>query len=63
MKEWAFEHYIITPLFLYLCLEVAAKVVSRTYRVIMVLCRGWPTHPNMDADGDIVLGKVIRSGE
>lgn len=29
-------------------------LVSRVYRVIMVLARGWPTALNMDADGDIV---------
>lgn len=40
-----------------LLLDATCKVISRTYRLIMVLTRGWPTAPNMDSDGDIVHPK------
>lgn len=35
----------------YFAFEITAKLVTRTYRVILVSLRGWPPE-HLDADGD-----------
>ncbi len=54
MEQWAHEHWFLTFVLAYCALTVVSSIITRIYRVIMVLARGWPTHPLMDADGDIV---------
>lgn len=58
------EHWFLTwclawPLYFVICGILKAPVViySRTLRFLMVRKYGWPTMPNMDADGDIVHPK------
>lgn len=51
MLDWAREHYFLTFVLLWCTLEITAKIISRTYRMIMVLVHGWPPD-HLDADGD-----------
>jgi len=57
---WAMEHWFLAFLLLYVAIVMSAKLVSRTYRLIMVLVRGWPKAPLMDADGDVVHPKKTK---
>lgn len=51
---WVTEHWFLAFLLFFTAISMSGTLISRTYRLIMVLVRGWPTAPLMDADGDIV---------
>lgn len=57
---WATEHWFLGFCLMFTLLEGAIRLVSRSIRLTMVLTRGWPKAPNMDADGDIVLPEMKR---
>lgn len=48
---WANEHWFLTFLLVYCAMYVPLNALTRTYRVILVLARGWPPE-HLDADGD-----------
>lgn len=55
---WSFLWvFIILYLVLYFWVNWFLKFSSRLFRMIMVLVRGYPTNPNMDADWDLVFKK------
>jgi len=49
----ATEHWFLGFLVIIFSLQISFLLVNRTYRLILILFRGWPTTPYMDADGDI----------
>lgn len=59
--NWATEHYFLTFLLIIILsnslLVLIRSALIRTYRFIVILCRGWPTNSLMDADGDIIVPK------
>lgn len=46
---WAFTGALIL---LALIVNTIAGIIGRFFRMIMISLRGWPTNPNLDADGD-----------
>jgi hypothetical protein len=54
MKEFAMEHPIITLIIIWMIFGGLFKIVNRFFRHLNIRSRGYPTAPNMDADGDIV---------
>ena len=51
MREWAFEHWILTFILVLLLGSGIISLISRMFSVLNVAFRGWPpTH--LDADGD-----------
>lgn len=55
--NWAMAHWFLATIVMLSVIQAVVSLVSRTYRVILVLTRGWPQMPLMDADGDIVHPK------
>lgn len=51
MEAWAHKHWFLFFILALVALDVVCKIIGRTYRVIMVMFRGWPTN-GLDADGD-----------
>jgi hypothetical protein len=51
---WANEHWFIAAILMYGLMELVLRLPYRMLRTINIICRGWPTQPLMDADGDIV---------
>lgn len=63
---WMDEHWFLTFVMMIVFVAVAVPllnvpliILSRMLRAVMVICRGYPTSPLMDADGDIVHPKAI----
>lgn len=46
-----FWHTIAVIFIVFALIRVVGILISRFYRMIMVLCRGWPPD-HLDADGD-----------
>lgn len=57
MIEWALQHEWLTFFLLCCAINGMATVIGRTLRTIMVLVRGWPQNPLLDADGDFYMEK------
>jgi len=55
--EFASNNPFMTLFLSYIFLYFLVAAFNRILRTIKVLVRGWPTAPNMDADGDIVHPK------
>lgn len=51
---WITEHWFLGFILIFTALELTANLISRVLRFFVILIRGWPTAPYMDADGDIV---------
>lgn len=57
MYEFMGEHQVLTVILALIAGSVAIwpfRLVNRWIRHRNIVARGWPTHPQMDADGDIV---------
>lgn len=52
--SWIGEHPFLSFALFLIAENLILRLACRTYRLIMVALRGWPTAPLMDADGDIV---------
>ncbi len=59
LLSFADDHPFLVFFLALLFLSFTYCVVVRLYRVVMVSIRGWPTAPNMDADGDIVHPRTL----
>jgi hypothetical protein len=57
LLQFASENPWLSFFLSYIILHTLCWVINRILRTIKVLARGWPTMPNMDADGDIVHQK------
>ena len=53
MLQWMGEHWFLSFVLMWICVEAFVKLVSRILRTINIVCRGWPTNRYMDADGDL----------
>ena len=53
VEHWVFSTFFFWPVALVAIwlILLPVKLITRTYRFIMVLCRGWPPE-HLDADGD-----------
>lgn len=57
---WATVHWFLSFILFLALLNIPVvfmKLIVRTYRFFILMHHGWPTMPNMDADGDIVHPK------
>lgn len=54
MKQWALNYPYLTFVIVLCSIHLPFNLVKGFCRMVMVLARGWPTQPLMDADGDIV---------
>jgi len=61
MIEWAMKYPYLTTLIIIFGAPVpfnfVLRMTCRTYRMFQIMVRGWPVHPFMDADGDLVYRK------
>ena len=63
---WATIHWFLSFILFMALLNIPVaviKLIARTYRFIILMRYGWPTMPNMDADGDIVHPKIKAQKE
>lgn len=52
--NWISENPYWSFFVAWILVESLARMWSRAMRMLMVRKHGWPTVPNMDADGDLV---------
>lgn len=57
MWEWAGQNSVVFAVLAYLVFVGVERITKRFLRAVMVVSRGWPEGPHMDADGDIVYPK------
>lgn len=64
VAQWHWFPLSLAAITLWVVINAVTSLIVRLFRVIMVALRGWPTHPFMDADGDIHGPiKVEQEGE
>ena len=49
--KWAFEHWFLFFVLVWVAAHAFSILASRTIRMVMIVVRGWPHNPLMDADG------------
>lgn len=50
--DYASNHWFLSFILMYCALSVGGHAYARTIRGIIILVRGWPKNPLLDADGD-----------
>jgi hypothetical protein len=51
MNDFILTHYFLTTILFIVSVTTLQTIILRTYRIIMVIFRGWPPS-HLDADGD-----------
>ena len=60
---WSTEHWFLGFVLICFFLQVSIIFIIRTYRLILILLRGWPTNPNMNVDGQLLRPKPEKKGK